>query len=180
MTRKRSPAQLDREIAEALARPHHATKPDRIAELIANYGTWQSTYSNEDFDRISSLASRLTDVDREEGRPAPPVGFSKERYELAKQVVRDTNLWGEKQQALRAKGTRGKARVHARKRKISHHEAKRRLQAAGIDFGKDSDELSMSEKQLVVDVAREAGYRKRKDAPGSTGRMYFQYLRRLR
>lgn len=69
---------------------------------------------------------------------------------------------------------------HARKKKIDHYEAKRRLQAAGIDFSRDSDELRMSDAQLVADTAREAGYRKRKDAPGSTSRMYFQYLRRLR
>ena len=69
---------------------------------------------------------------------------------------------------------------HARKKKITHHEAKRRLEAAGIDFRRDSDELRMSEAQLVADTAREAGYRKRKDAPGSTARMYFQYLRRLK
>jgi hypothetical protein len=38
----------------------------------------------------------------------------------------------------------------------------------------------MSDKQLVAETAREAGYRKRKDATGSTARMYFQYLSRLK
>jgi hypothetical protein len=198
----------------------HATKRDRAADLIASYKPWASSYSNEDFDRVQSLAGQLTDLDREEGRPAPAVGYSKERYAQAKQVVEDTNRYGKKQQSLRAAGrshatkkihllkTRGGTECgepgaahadinrvtckkclrlheavtssHARKKKIGHHEAKRRLEAAGIDFSRDSDELRMSEAQLVADTAREAGYRKRKDAPGSTARMYFQYLRRLK
>ena len=176
MTRTKSPAQLDREIAQALARrTSHATKRDRAADLIANYGTWTSSYSNEDLDRAQGLANRLTAIDREEGREAPPVGFSTKRFAQAKQVVSDANRYGEKQQKLRASG-----RSHARKKKIDHYEAKRRLEAAGIDFSRDSDELRMSDKQLVADTAREAGYRKRKNAPGSTARMYFQYLSRLR
>ena len=84
-------------------------------------------------------------------------------------------------QALRFTGKEKAPRPsHARKKKITHHEAKRRLKAAGIDFRRDSDELRMSDAQLVADTAREAGYRKRKDAPGSTARMYFQYLSRLK
>ena len=115
MTRRKSPAQLDREIAENLAgrsrRPSHATKSDRAAELIATYKPWSSTYSNEDLDRAQGLANRLTAIDREEGRSAPPVGFSAKRYEQAKQVISNTNLYGTKQQALRTAG-----RSHATKK----------------------------------------------------------------
>jgi hypothetical protein len=168
-------AARDYERAAAGRKRAHATKRDHAADLIASYGTWTSSYSNEDFDRAQGLANRLTALDREEGRPAPSVGYSKERYAQAKQVVEDANRYGEKQQSLRAAG-----RSHARKKKIDHREAKRRLEAAGIDFRRDSDELRMSEAQLVADTAREAGYRKRKDAPGSTARMYFQYLRRIK
>lgn len=184
MTRKRSPAQLDREIADALGRGQskrahaHAMKRDRAAELIANYGTWSSSYSNEDFDRAQSLAGRLTDIDREEGRPAPAHGYSKERYAQAKQVVRDTNRYGEKQQKLSA--ARRAGQTHARKKKISPQEAKQLIQSDDIDFGRDFFELSSSEVQRVLEVAKLAGYRKRKDAPGSTARMYFQYLSRLK
>jgi hypothetical protein len=72
--------------------------------------------------------------------------------------------------------------VHARKKKIDHHEAKRLLESEGIDFTRDVDVAisSMSKGNRVAEVARQAGYRKRKDAPGSTARMYFQYLSRLR
>lgn len=69
---------------------------------------------------------------------------------------------------------------HARKRKLSHDEAKRLLKSEGIDFSLDSDQLRMSDANRVAEVARMAGYKKRKDAPGSTARMYFQYLSRLR
>ena len=121
MTRKKSPAQLDSEIARALAsrtrHPSHATKHDRAADLIANYGTWTSSYSNEDLDRAQGLANRLTAIDREEGRAAPPVGFSAKRYEQAKQVVSDANRYGEKQQKLRASG-------HARKKNHATRQGK--------------------------------------------------------
>jgi hypothetical protein len=153
----------------------HATKRDRAADLIASYGTWTSSYSNEDLDRAQSLANRLTDIDREEGRSAPPVGFSKARYAQAKRVVSDTNRYGEKQQSLRTAG-----RSHARKKKISPQEAKQLIQSDGIDFGRDFHELSSHEVQRILEIAELAGYRKRKDAPGSTARMYFQYLDRLK
>lgn len=70
---------------------------------------------------------------------------------------------------------------HTRKEKINHHEAKRLLESEGIDFSRDYyASISMSQGNRIAEVAKQAGYRKRKDAPGSTARMYFQYLSRLR
>lgn len=72
-------------------------------------------------------------------------------------------------------------RTHARKKKLDHHEAKRLLESEGIDFTRDYHAgVSMSQGNRIAEVARQAGYSKRKDAPGSTARMYFQYLSRLR
>jgi hypothetical protein len=76
----KSPAQLDHEIAEALA-------SERIKQAIASYKPWTQRYSNEDFDRYQELANTLTEIDRAEGSPAPAVGYSKERYALAKKIV---------------------------------------------------------------------------------------------
>ena len=45
-------------------------------------------YSNEDFDRIQALATRLTDEDRAAGRPAPAYGYSAENYRRAETIVR--------------------------------------------------------------------------------------------
>lgn len=70
--------------------------------------------------------------------------------------------------------------LHARKKKLDPHEAKQRLKAAGVDFSSDFHQLPRSQVQLILDMAHTAKYRKREDAPGSTARMYFQYLRRLR
>lgn len=84
-------------------------------------------------------------------------------------------------QALRFTGSAKAPRPsHARKKKIDRAEAKRLLQSDGIDFQRDFHELSSYETQRILEVAKLAGYRKRQDAPGSTARMYFQYLRRLR
>ena len=71
--------------------------------------------------------------------------------------------------------------VHARKKKLDHHEAKRLLKSEGIDFTRDYHAgVSMSQGNRIAEVAKLAGYRKSKTAPGSTARMYFQYLSRLK
>jgi hypothetical protein len=70
--------------------------------------------------------------------------------------------------------------AHSRKKKLNHHEAKQLLQSDGINFRQDFHELSSSEVQRVLEIARLAGYRKRSDAPGSTARMYYQFLSRLK
>jgi hypothetical protein len=67
----------------------------------------------------------------------------------------------------------------ARKQRLSHREAKALLEAAGINFRKDVFTLPTSSLSLVADTAKAAGYRKSKNAPGSTGRMYFQFLSRM-
>jgi hypothetical protein len=70
--------------------------------------------------------------------------------------------------------------THARKKKLDPHEAKQQLKTAGLNFSRDFHQLSSSQKDLLLDSARTTGYCKRKDAPGSTARMYFQYLARLK
>jgi hypothetical protein len=67
----------------------------------------------------------------------------------------------------------------ARKQRLSNREAKSLLEAAGIDFRKDVFTIGSSDMNLVAETAKAAGYRKSKNAPGSTARMYFQYLARL-
>jgi hypothetical protein len=70
--------------------------------------------------------------------------------------------------------------AHARKKKISPNEAKQLLQSDGVDFQRDFHELPSYEVQRILEIAKMTGYRKRKDAPGSTARMYYQYLSRLK
>lgn len=156
-------AQLDREIAEALTknRAHapiagaRAAKTKAVHVVQGNYGYGHGWEDLTAEDTRKEALVRLREYRENESAPF--------------RVIRRRERIG---------ATTGSA--HARKKKIDHHEAKRRLQAAGIDFSLDSDQLRMSEAQLVADTARLAGYRKRKDAPGSTSRMYFQYLRRLK
>lgn len=72
--------------------------------------------------------------------------------------------------------------VHARKKKkLTPQEAKRLLESEGVDFSRGYYEsISTSEGERIAEVARMAGYRKSKNAPGSTGRMYYEYLSRLK
>lgn len=77
-------------------------------------------------------------------------------------------------------GAGGTASSHATRKKLTPQEARRELEADGIDFHQDFHTLSSSEIGRIGDMAAHVGYRKRKDAPGSTVRMYFQYLSRLR
>lgn len=66
------------------------------------------------------------------------------------------------------------------KRKLTNCDAKAKLRRQGIDFNADFHTLSSGDVGKVVDVAREAGYRKSKSAPGSRGRMFFQLLARTK
>lgn len=67
-----------------------------------------------------------------------------------------------------------------RKKRVPACEAKRLLSARGVDLKKDFHQLNSSDVNIVLDVAKAAGYRKSKNAPGSKGRMFFQYLQRKR
>lgn len=52
------------------------------------------------------------------------------------------------------------------------------LQARGLNFMRDFHELRSGEKDLILEAAQRASYRRRKGASGSKARMYFQYLQR--
>jgi len=103
---------------------------------------------------------------------------------IADEAEYDEDMTGyliKRSQGPRVKRSQGASKTsssHARK-KIDPHEAKQRLEAAGIDFSRDFHTLPSREVDLVLGAARTAGYRKSKGAPGSTARMYFQYLSRL-
>lgn len=163
----KTPAQLDREIAEALAgkahRPTRSTiagarvaKTKLIHVVQGNYGYghgWEDVTAE---DTRKEAVARLREY-RENERGVPfRLIRRREKIEVA---------------AVPA---------HARKKKIDRAEARRLLQSDGIDFSRDFFELSSYETQRILEVAKLAGYRKRKDAPGSTARMYFQYLSRLK
>jgi hypothetical protein len=68
----------------------------------------------------------------------------------------------------------------AKKKRIPACAAKQLLKARGIDFKKDYFALRGSEVEIVLDVAKAAGYRKSKSAPGSKARMFYEYLDRKR
>lgn len=67
----------------------------------------------------------------------------------------------------------------ARKR-LTACAAKALLAAEGIPFGVNVFTLGVARLGRIAEVARQAGYRKPRNAPGSTGRMYYQYLNRLK
>ena len=68
----------------------------------------------------------------------------------------------------------------ARRKKPSACVVKRSLEQQGVSFDVDFHTLSMAKKARLVAAAKQAGYRKSKNAPGSTARMFFQYLARKR
>ena len=170
----KTPAQLDREIAKALAgrtnrRSTHSTvvgatpgKSKRAAKtklihvVQGNYGYGQGWEDLTAEDTRKEALVRLREYrENEAGTPF--------------RLIRRRERIGEA------------ASAHARKKKLDHHEAKRLLEAEGIDFTRDYHAgVSLSQGNRIAEVARQAGYRKRKDAPGSTARMYFQHLSRLR
>ena len=59
----------------------NATTTNRV------YAPWIASYSNEDFDRNSRLASELS--------PPGSVGYTKEAYARAKKIVDDANEYSD-------------------------------------------------------------------------------------
>lgn len=57
-------------------------------------------------------------------------------------------------------------------------EARETLRRLRVNRYADFHELSSSDTEALANEARRAGYRKPKDAPGSTARMFFQRLTR--
>lgn len=156
---KKSPAQLNREIAESLAaapaKAKRASKTKLIHVVQGNYGYGHGWEDLTAEDNRKEALERLREYRENEAGP----------FRLIRRRERLTETT---------------APAHARKKKISPQEAKQLIQLDGIDFRRDFHELSSSEVQRILEVARLAGYRKSKNAPGSTARMYFQYLNRLR
>ena len=163
----KTPAQLDREIAESFAgktsqRTHSTSAGARVAKtklihvVQGNYGYGDGWEDLTAEDTRKEALARLREYRANESGPFRLI----RRRERIEQPAETS---------------------HARKKKLDHHEAKRLLEAEGIDFTRDYHAgVSMSQGNRIAEVARQAGYRKRKDAPGSTARMYFQYLSRLR
>jgi len=69
-------------------------------------------------------------------------------------------------------------RAHLRRKKLDPQEAKQLLLSDGIDFSQDFHALPSYEVQRLLEVAKLVGYRKSKNAPGSTARMFYQYMER--
>ena len=64
--------------------------------------------------------------------------------------------------------------------RITKCEAKRLAKKAGIKFDIDSAKLSISQKSDLAAIAKLKGYRKSKNSSGSTGRAFFNYLKKVK
>jgi len=184
---KKTAKQLEREIAHALiTRSAHARRADD-SEL--------EIYSKEQLERkptISEGHSEDLKVERKvNGVPT--------RWWLSRMTVEDgarnsidveqlqegrwrvVHRYGEPDRSSHARKKQLRAPAHARTKKITAQEAKKLLLSDDIDLTRrDYFDLSPSEVGRVLEVAKLVGYRKAKNAPGSTGRMFVQYLRRLK
>jgi hypothetical protein len=60
---------------------------------IHSYAPFTEIYCNESFDHMQSLAYKLTALDRQAGRPAPPAGYSAEAFAAAEKVVRAASAY---------------------------------------------------------------------------------------
>jgi hypothetical protein len=154
----KSPAQLDREIKAALASRHsHAVRARKTKDLYVVQGNYGYGHGWEDLtaeETRTDIVKRLREY--RENEPGGSFRWRKKREKIATPAA------------------------HARKKKMTPQEAKRLLESEGIDFSRDYHaSVSMSQGNRIAEVAKQAGYRKSKGAPGSTARMYFQYLSRL-
>lgn len=63
-------------------------------------------------------------------------------------------------------------------KKISPAEARKLAEKIGVDFKKGPFEQRVSAMAELAAIAKLAGYRKPKSASGSTGRYFFEYIKR--
>ena len=199
----KSHAQLKREIAEALATPRRGAHcyacetgacarhadPARYGDTPINHrasGTKKPAPRKKQAHatRASGLAAYRNLVAKAIARCSKHPRPNHSLYECVFEEVHGGAPYPTPQQrrlledAVHA--ARPASNLHAKKKKLDHYEAKQRLRTAGIDFSRDFHSLPSSQVDLILNMARATGYRKRKDAPGSTARMYFQYLDRLK
>jgi len=64
------------------------------------------------------------------------------------------------------------------RRKFNHCDAKDAMKSAGVSFDKDFHAQSRSAVDMLLAWAKATRYQKRRDAPGSRARMYYQLLQR--
>ena len=65
------------------------------------------------------------------------------------------------------------------RKKLTPQQAKALLIADGVDFSQDFHSQDRYVVGRLEELAKAAGYRKSKNAPGSTVRMFYQYLSRV-
>ncbi len=65
-------------------------------------------------------------------------------------------------------------------KKITRLEAKRLAVKAGVDFSMNFHALRPSQVDTLLTINKLVGYRKPKNANGSTGRYFFYYLQRAK
>ena len=70
----------------------------------------------------------------------------------------------------------------ARRKRLPACEAKKLLQARGVDMNDDFHALHRSDVEIILDVAKAAGYRKSRFSQSSLGRAgtFYYYLQRKR
>ena len=176
---KRSHAQIKREVDEVLAKKRPSWKPEgrTVWKTSFEIGTPGAT---EVLDVLIDGGHKLTIVDRGPVRYTYHTTAPLSVVSAAIRKVRNTGL------QFGVTGLQDLSRMgvvtedHATMKKLDPYEARHRLETDGVDFSSDFHQLPRSQVQLILDAARAAKYHKRKDAPGSTARMYFQYLSRLR
>lgn len=169
--------------AHGAPRTSGRTPKTKIVHVIqGNYGYGQGWEDVTAADDRSEARARLREY--RENEPGVPFRWIRRRAQIAttavKSPARSPRPHARKKTELPQSPARSHTSSHARKKKLDPHEAKQRLKAAGINFASDFHALPRSQVQLLLTMARAAGYRKSKAAPGSTARMYFQYLSKIR
>lgn len=175
---KKSHAQIKREVDDVLARKSPSWKPEgrTVWKTSFEIGTPGAT---EVLTVLRDGGYKLAIVDRGPVRYTYHTTAPLSAVSAAIRQIRNTGLqFGISN--LEDLTRMGVVTDHATMKKLDPYEARQRLETAGIDFSSDFHQLPRSQVQRILDTARAAKYQKRKDAAGSTARMYFQYLSRLR
>ena len=71
-----------------------------------------------------------------------------------------------------------KTLINVIRRAINRQQARELLRSHGVPLGRSYHTLSSSDVEGIVAAAKAYGYRKSKNAPGSTARMFYEFANR--
>lgn len=155
-----------------------AKNPETEIEITLLYPKLDRTLRERVFYSINNAVKYMDQISKEFDQRPGTIYINGKRITL-KDLLRRYHK--ENEENVMRQWFSGKKRNPQRGGKITRAEAKRIAEKEGINFtAQDFFDLRSTQQTLLARLAKESGYRKSASAPGSTGRMFFEHLAKIK